>query len=100
MQFMTTDLAQLLGRRETAVLEFKQSAKDRDAIGAVICAFANDLPSIGGGDLLIGVADNGEPTATIDTSDRELLTLTQFRDDGRILDGCSSFGGTRSGVKR
>jgi ATP-dependent DNA helicase RecG len=86
MRLMTADLAQLLGTRETPALEFKESARDRDDIGRCICAFANDLADVGGGDLLIGVADNGVPVGTVDTSDRELLALTEFRDDGRILD--------------
>lgn len=84
--FMSVDLAQLLGTQETAALEFKQTAKDRDAIAECICAFANDLAEAGAGDLLIGVADNGVPVGTVDTSDRELRALTEFRDDGRILD--------------
>jgi len=86
MQFMTNDLAGLVGTRETAALEFKESASNRDAIAEVICALANDLACTGGGDLLIGVTDDGRPVHGIDTSDRALLTLTELRDDGRILD--------------
>jgi ATP-dependent DNA helicase RecG len=86
MKLMVVDLAQLLGTQETAALEFKQSARDRDAIGECICAFANDLPDMGGGDLLVGVADDGVAVGTVVTSDRELRALTEFRDDGRILD--------------
>lgn len=86
MQFMNTDLAGLLGARETAALEFKESANNRDAIAEVICALANDLACTGGGDVLIGVTDDGRPVHGIDTSDRALLTLTELRDDGRILD--------------
>jgi len=83
---MSTDLAELLGTRESAALEFKEAARDRDAIGQVICAFANDLAGTGGGDLLIGVDDRGATVGSVDVSDRELLALTDFRDDGRILD--------------
>jgi ATP-dependent DNA helicase RecG len=86
MQSMSTDFAQLLGRQETASLEFKQSAANRDAVGQNICAFANDLALAGGGDLLIGVDDRGQAVAGVDTSDRELLALTDFRDNGLILD--------------
>lgn len=84
---MHTDLADLLGTQESVCLEFKQSSKNRDALGQVVCAFANDLAKTGGGDLLIGVADNGTPVAGVDTSDAELLAITDFlRDSGRILD--------------
>ncbi len=51
----------------------------------MICALANDLPRHGGGDLLVGVNDSGEPV-DIDVTDRLLLTLAEFRDDGRIID--------------
>lgn len=47
---------------------------------------ANDLPGKGGGDILIGVNDDGTPSDDVDTSDRALLALTDLRDDGRILD--------------
>lgn len=99
MRYMDTDLASLLGRQETSALEFKESSRDRDAIGHAICALANDLDSKGGGDLLIGVNDKGLPVQEVDASDRALLALTDFRDDGRILDrpsltvGVASFEG-------
>lgn len=83
---MSTDLADLLGTQETAVLEFKREAKDRNAIRKAICALANDLPRLGGGDLLIGVDKHGQPVGGLDTSDEALLTLTSIRDEGRILD--------------
>ncbi|MFI8501007.1 helix-turn-helix domain-containing protein [Streptomyces sp. NPDC085524] len=83
---MTMDLADLLGTKETACLEFKQSAKRPEAIRRAICALANDLGRHSGGDLLIGVADNGLPVEGVDTSDRALLALTDMRDDGLILD--------------
>jgi ATP-dependent DNA helicase RecG len=79
------DLANLLGTQETTSLEFKQSARDSSAILEVICAFANDLPRRGGGDLLIGVDKAGNPVSNIDTSDGALLRLTDMRDNGRIL---------------
>ncbi|MCK2242240.1 MULTISPECIES: ATP-binding protein [unclassified Crossiella] len=84
---MSKDLAELLGTQETVSLEFKQSSKNRDGLGQVVCALANDLAKTGGGDLLVGVADNGTPVPGVDISDNELLTLTDFlRDSGRILD--------------
>ncbi|RAO07808.1 ATP-binding protein [Micromonospora noduli] len=83
---MSNDLAALLGTQETAVLEFKREAKDRNAIRKAICALANDLPRLGGGDLLIGVDKHGQPVTGLDTSDEALLTFTSIRDEGRILD--------------
>jgi ATP-dependent DNA helicase RecG len=79
------DLASFLGTQETTSLEFKQSARDSSAILEVICAFANDLPRRGGGDLLIGVDKTGNPVSEVDTSDGALLRLTDMRDNGRIL---------------
>jgi ATP-dependent DNA helicase RecG len=83
---MTTDLADLLGTKESACLEFKRSAKRPEVIRRAICAMANDLAGFGGGDILVGVADNGEPTEEADLSDRAQLALTDMRDDGLILD--------------
>ncbi|MFI7553054.1 ATP-binding protein [Micromonospora sediminimaris] len=83
---MSTDLADLLGTQETAALEFKREARDRNAIRKAICALANDLAQVGGGDLLVGVDRHGEPVDGVDTSDEALLTFTSIRDEGRILD--------------
>ncbi|MFZ4264985.1 ATP-binding protein [Streptomyces arboris] len=84
------DLADTLGTCETPALEFKRTAKREgkrgDAIGNAVCAMANDLVGKGGGDILIGVADDGTPLDNVDTGDRALLALTDLRDDGRILD--------------
>ncbi|MEU0243418.1 ATP-binding protein [Streptomyces sp. NPDC006235] len=86
----STDLADLLGTQESASLEFKRTAKREgkrgDAIGNAVCAMANDLCGHGGGDVLIGVDDKGQPVDDVDLSDRALLQLTELRDDGRILD--------------
>jgi ATP-dependent DNA helicase RecG len=79
------DLAAVLGTQETPSLEFKESAKNTSGILQAICAFANDLPRHGGGDLLIGVDKKGEPVARLDTSDGMLLKLTDMRDNGKIL---------------
>lgn len=83
---MSTDLALLLGTQETATLEFKREVTDRNAIRKAICALANDLPGAGGGDLLIGVDSKGQPVGGVDTSDAALLKITEYRDQGLILD--------------
>jgi ATP-dependent DNA helicase RecG len=86
MKSMQPDLADEFGTRETASLEFKSSARDHDKIAKAICALANDLPARGGGDLLVGVNDDGTPTGNVDVSDAELRRLSEFRNSGRILD--------------
>ncbi|MGW4461146.1 ATP-binding protein [Micromonospora sp. NPDC004704] len=83
---MSTDLALLLGTQETAALEFKREATDRNAIRKAICALANDLPGAGGGHLIIGVDDGGQPVRGMDISDAALLRITEYRDQGLILD--------------
>ncbi|WP_223291234.1 helix-turn-helix domain-containing protein [Streptomyces avicenniae] len=84
------DLADVLGTVETTTLEFKRTAeregKRGDVVGQAVCAMANDLAGKGGGDILIGVDDTGEPVEGVDVGDRALLALTDLRDDGRILD--------------
>jgi ATP-dependent DNA helicase RecG len=82
---VSEDLAITLGSRETATLEFTSNASDRKKIGQALCALANDLTNSGGGDLLIGVNDDGSVADKVDCSDKTLLMLTDFRDDGRIL---------------
>lgn len=86
----TQDLADALGTQGTPWLEFKSTAKRAgkrgDAIGNAVCAMANDLTGRGGGDILVGVDDRGEPIDGVDTGDQALLALTDLRDDGRILD--------------
>lgn len=83
---MQPDLADVLGTRETATLEFKSNARDHDKIGKAICALANDLPNKGGGDLLVGVNDDGTPTGNVDVSDSALRKFNEYRNSGRILD--------------
>lgn len=83
---MISDLVDVLGTRENSALEFKRAAKRPEAIRRAICAMANDLGGHGGGDLLIGVTDSGEPVEDVDISDRALLALTDMREDGLILD--------------
>src|SRR3712207_5682526 len=57
------DLAIVLGTQETPSLEFKESARNTSGILQAICAFANDLPRHGGGDLLVGVDKDGNAVA-------------------------------------
>jgi ATP-dependent DNA helicase RecG len=83
---MSTDLALLLGTQETATLEFKRVVTDRHAIRKAICALANDLSGAGGGDVIIGVDDKGQPVGGVDTSDAAVLKITEYRDQGLILD--------------
>ncbi|MFC4854384.1 ATP-binding protein [Actinophytocola glycyrrhizae] len=83
---MSDDLVATLGTEETPGLEFKESAKDTKAIRQAICAFANDLPNLGGGDLLVGVTDKGIALDDVDTSDRTQLALSDIRDSGKIID--------------
>jgi ATP-dependent DNA helicase RecG len=85
MTRMAEDLASVLGRVESPVLEFKREATDRDVLRKAICALANDLVGQGGGDLLIGVDRDGKPF-TVDTGDGTLLDIAQIRDEGKILD--------------
>lgn len=83
---MTPDLADCLGTRETATLEFKERISDRNAVCKTICALANDQSDHGGGDLLIGVRDDATAKEDADTSDEALLKISNMRDHGRILD--------------
>ncbi|MGW9350083.1 ATP-binding protein [Nocardiopsis flavescens] len=83
---MERELASELGTKETCVLEFKREVRERDVIRKAICAMANDLPGRGGGDILVGVHDDGTVEPGVDTSDRALLTLANLRDEGKILD--------------
>lgn len=86
MAAMTADLADVLGDQGSTVLEFKESAGDKDKIGQAICALANDLCARGGGDLLIGVDKRGNPLPDVKTGDADLLKVTEHRDSGKILD--------------
>ncbi|MBC7279129.1 MAG: putative DNA binding domain-containing protein [Nocardioides sp.] len=89
---VSDDLAETLGTRETAWLEFKDYGRETNVrnrlsdIGKNVCAMANDLPRHGGGDILIGVSDAGVATGSVDTSDETLRMLADLRDNGKILD--------------
>src|SRR5690606_32049919 len=83
------DLADTLGTDETAWLEFKDYANPRNRtpdLAKNVCAMANDLVGRGGGSILIGVTDDGEPAGAVDTSDETLRALVDLRDNGKILD--------------
>ena len=80
----TEDLRDILGTQEGSNLEFKRELKHRDTLGKGVCALANDLAALGGGDFVIGVSDDGTPYPT-DTSDEMLRSYAQIRDDGNIL---------------
>lgn len=82
---MERELATELGTRETCTLEFKRAVKHLDVVRKAICAMANDLTNAGGGDVLIGVRDDGTVDPEVDTSDPALLNLANLRDDGKIL---------------
>ena len=83
---MQRELAAELGTQETCTLEFKRVVKDLNVIRKAVCAMANDLTGKGGGDILIGVRDDGTVEPALDTSDKTLLSLANLRDDGKILD--------------
>ncbi|WP_150252398.1 ATP-binding protein [Nocardiopsis deserti] len=83
---MQRELASELGTQETCVLEFKRVVRNLDVIRKAVCAMANDLTGKGGGDVLIGVRDDGTIEPDLDTSDKALLNLANLRDDGKILD--------------
>lgn len=78
------DLTEALGRRERASLEFKRQIDHFDDVRKNVCAMANDLPGAGGGDILIGVDDDGTAWGA-DTSDEELRRFLGLRNDGEIL---------------
>lgn len=83
---MERELAAELGTEESCTLEYKQVIRKLDVVRKAVCAMANDLTGHGGGDILIGVRDDGTVDPDLDTSDQALLTLTNLRDDGKILD--------------
>ncbi|PWV57303.1 MULTISPECIES: ATP-binding protein [Nocardiopsis] len=83
---MERELAAELGTEETCTLEFKREIRSLDIVRKAVCAMANDLTNKGGGDVLVGVRDDGTVDPELDTSDRALLNLANLRDDGKILD--------------
>lgn len=78
------DLRDIVGSKEGPGLEFKREINHRDVPGKAICALANDLAGLAGGDLLIGVTNEGAAYPT-DTSDSVLLNISQIRDEGNVL---------------
>ncbi len=85
MALPMTELVELLGDIESDRAERKESARNADRIGEVICALANDLPNHGKpGVLFVGVADDGSPTG-MPVTDQLLQQLAAYRDQGNIL---------------
>ena len=78
------DLANTLGRQESAVLELEREAPHLETLRQIVCALANDLTGAGGGDLLIGVDKTGNPSPT-PTDDDALLRYLGVRNDGDLL---------------
>ena len=80
-------LARLASGGESARVEFKERLAG-DALRQIeeaVCAFANDLGSIGEpGVVIVGLRDDGTP-AGIDVTDRLLRTLTDIRSNGNVL---------------
>jgi ATP-dependent DNA helicase RecG len=80
-----SELADLAHDLESDRVERKAALTDKNKVGQVICAFANDLPDHGRpGVLLIGVHDDGIPAGLLIT-DALLKELADFRDQGQIL---------------
>ena len=79
-----SDLAQSLGKSEREDLEFKVAADERDPIRKAICALANDLSGRDGGTLVIGVDKHGVGVGVV-TDDSALLSIVNFRNEGKIL---------------
>jgi ATP-dependent DNA helicase RecG len=78
------ELEALLTDLESDRVERTASAQNTDKIGEVICAFANDLPGNNHpGILFVGAGDDGS-CAGLPITDQLLLTLANFRSDGRI----------------
>ncbi|HWE92221.1 MAG TPA: RNA-binding domain-containing protein, partial [Pseudonocardiaceae bacterium] len=85
MALTTAELTALLNDIECDRAERKESARDVDKIGQIICAFANDLPAHGKpGVLFVGVKDNGA-SADLPITDQLLQNLASYRDQGHIL---------------
>ncbi|MDZ4825783.1 MAG: ParB/RepB/Spo0J family partition protein, partial [Actinomycetota bacterium] len=76
--------AKVRNRASRARIEFQQGASDRDKIRQAICALSNDLGAEGVGHLLIGIDQHGKPVR-IDTSDDELLKISNIRNEAKIL---------------
>ena len=79
------ELAEILGELESDRVERKASTSDGKKIRQAICAFANDLANHKQpGVLFIGVNDNGT-CANLPITDELLLTLSNIRNEGKIL---------------
>jgi len=80
------EIARLAADLESFEVERKASFKGvKKDVEEAICAYANDLPGVGGGVILIGVTDrSGEPTG-LPITDELLRSITSIRSDGNIL---------------
>ena len=81
-----TEVADLAAALESSYVERKAAFKPvKSDVEEAICAFANDLPGVGGGVILIGVDDrSGAPTG-LQVDDALLLQISSIRSDGNIL---------------
>ncbi|EWM16200.1 transcriptional regulator [Kutzneria sp. 744] len=79
------ELSALLADLESDRVERKAGLFDKDMVGHILCAFANDLPGHAApGVLFIGVNDDGSHADT-NIDDKLLQNLASFRDQGNIL---------------
>ncbi|HTW70876.1 MAG TPA: ATP-binding protein [Acetobacteraceae bacterium] len=78
----------LLAARESEQVEWKENVADIDDVVAALCAFANDLPNLGGGYVVCGaqeVRDEHGFPATVRTG----LTAARLKEvEGRVLARC------------
>ena len=79
------ELYDLVKLGESERVEFKETARDKDAIRQAICSFANDLAgSEKPGVVVIGLRDDGS-CANLTIEDELLTLLGGLRGDGKIL---------------
>ncbi|HUB15308.1 MAG TPA: ATP-binding protein, partial [Acetobacteraceae bacterium] len=81
------DLNQLAAR-ESEQVEWKENVADIDDVVAALCAFANDLPNLGGGYVVCGAREvrdeHGFPAMA-----RTGLTAARLKEvEGRVLERC------------
>lgn len=85
MALSADELSALLADLESDRVERKAGLFDKDMVGRIICAFANDLAGHAApGVLFIGVTGDGDHADT-DIDDGLLQNLASFRDQGNIL---------------
>src|SRR6266480_2054760 len=74
----------LLKKGESSHVEFKSAATDLKTLGQTICAFLNS----GGGQIVIGVRDDGEVEGEINLS--KITTMLQPLSGGKLPGGLIS----------